>query len=169
MKIAHESEISRYKERFEQLRYQYKPELEADFLKSQEELEEVRYILEKSNEILNPIYQNFNNKNLLVHTDSFKFKELEMCSYIKNLLMKFYNDNKYLLEVVSQQEAEKKDSNIQVNLPYVNNAIVKNKLLLDIRDDLTKVERSNDESFKKMSELMKFINNNFADITDDYK
>eukprot|EP00340_Litonotus_pictus_P006644 CAMPEP_0170528584 /NCGR_PEP_ID=MMETSP0209-20121228/14102_1 /TAXON_ID=665100 ORGANISM="Litonotus pictus, Strain P1" /NCGR_SAMPLE_ID=MMETSP0209 /ASSEMBLY_ACC=CAM_ASM_000301 /LENGTH=231 /DNA_ID=CAMNT_0010819919 /DNA_START=288 /DNA_END=980 /DNA_ORIENTATION=- len=150
IKISHECEIARYKERFEQLRYQYKPELESEYSKLQGSLEECRYIISKMNEIVEPVYKRFYSRNL-VYNDSFKYKELEMLSYLNNLLFKFYNDNKYLVEVVSQQENTKKDTTEQMSLPFVSNAINKNKLLLDIREDLHKVENSSKESFQKMT------------------
>lgn len=164
MKIAHESEIARYKERFEQLRYQYKPELVSECASLQESLEECKYILERTNEMILPVYEKFKAKNLLIHSDKFKYKELEVISYINNLLMKFYNDNKYLLEMVSQQENQKKETTNSLSLPYVSNAITKNKLLLDIREDLHKVDSSNKESFQKITDLMQFINSNFSDV-----
>jgi hypothetical protein len=167
MKIAHESEIARYKERFEQLKYQYKPELVSECAILQDSLEECKYILERTSEIVLPVYEKFKAKNLLVHSDKFKYKELEIISYIVNLVLKFYNDNKYLLEVVSQQENQKKENMNSLNLPFVSNAITKNKLLLDIREDLYRVDSTNKESFQKLTDLMQFINTNFSEVVKD--
>ncbi len=167
MKIAHESEIARYKERYEQLRYQYKPELVSECASLQDSLEECKYILDRTNEMIMPIFEKFKAKNLLVHSDKFKYKELEVISYIINLLLKFYNDNKYLLEVVSQQENQKKERINSLSLPYVSNAIKKNKLLLDIREDLHKADNTNKESFQKLTDLMQFINSNFSDVVNN--
>lgn len=163
LKQLHQQEISLFKERFEQLRYQYRPELEEECRLLEGSLKESRYILSKLREILDPIKVKFEGKNL-VHYDTFQYKELETCSYLSNLLMKFYSDNKYLLEIVTQQENNKKEMTEQMNLPFVSNAVSKNKILLDIREDLYKVENSNKVAFNKMTDLMAFINSNFSEV-----
>lgn len=153
-----------YKDRYAELKNRYRPDLEIEFTRVKDNLEEKNIVNSKILDIIEPIYNKFNDKKFNLTSQIHKYKELEMIEYLTNLLNKFYNDNKYLLQLVTENEQTKKKNRESLSLPFVENSISKNGVLIDIRNDLIQVEKMNNDSLRDMSNLMQFINDNFKDI-----
>lgn len=153
-----------YKERYSELKNRYRPDLEIEYTRVKDHLEEKNIVNSKILDIIEPLYNKFNDKKFNLTSQVHKFKELEMIEYLTNLLNKFYSDNKYLLQLVTENEQSKKKNRESMSLPFVENSISKNNVLIDVRNDLIQVEKMNNDSLRDMSNLMQFINENFKDI-----
>jgi hypothetical protein len=161
IKIQHENELLSYKDRFDQLRRQYNPDLEEEYYKLLKTMEEYKYIVEQTCIITEPLYEKFHHKDLNFNMEAYKYKELEMVCYLNNVLIKFYNDNKYLVDVVNQLEHKTNDFEGKTLKPFVSNAIQKNEKLIEIKEEIEKVENGRKETQRKFIDLMQFITNNF--------
>ena len=138
MKISHEKDIRDFKERYEELRLKYKPELELQCTSLKENVNEQKYILEKINDLLTTVYDKYyqNNLNWFKENTEFKYKELEKLNFLVNLINKFFNDNKYLIELISELQKDKNNLIEERNLPFVQNVINKNSVLLEVKYSL---------------------------------
>jgi len=162
LKKIHEKEIKEYKEKFQELKTKYNPDLENDYFNLCRESDEKNFLIEKINEIILPIYEKHYVKNSNWYDKGdidFKFKELEIINFISVLVNKFFNDNKYLIELVSELQKEKNILIEERNLPYVVNAISKNELLNQILENSKIVEESSEKFHKNFEQIIEYINN----------
>ena len=135
LRISHEKEIREFKERFEELRNKYRPELEPQFNSLKDTVNEQRHLLEKINELITSAYDKYyqSNLNWFKENTEFKYKELEKLNFLVSLVNKFFNDNKYLIELISELQKEKNSLIDERNLPFVQNVINKNTMMLEVR------------------------------------
>jgi len=168
LRISHEKEIRDFKERFEELRLKYRPELENQLVSLKENISEHKYILEKVNEILSTVYDKYyqSNLNWFKENNEFKYKELEKLNFIVNLINKFFNDNKYLIELISELQKEKNTLIEERNLPFVQNVINKNSVLVEINEDLKNYENEFKKNNENFNEIINYINKNFSNLID---
>lgn len=162
MRLSHESELQAYSERFEQLKLQYKPDLDREFKILNESYNENKFLLERIYDVLSPAYEKYSRKG--ESTKVADAQELEMLAFLIDLIDKFYADNKYLIESINQLEEKDRQSRGLENIPFVSNAISKNSLLHEIKQDSEKVERSSEDTHRQFSNLIDYINRNFPDI-----
>lgn len=175
--------IEQYERKIEEIRSSYDEELskqksyyenQINFGKSltnsevnnnslNQNLDELKYILGRICDIVEPIYEKFINKDLKIQgLKEHAFQEVKMVEYLINVLIKFYNDNKYLVDVVNQQDLRFRELQEQEKRPFVSNAIYNNSSLLELKDEISRLEGSRKETQKKFVDLMQFINSNFA-------
>ena len=134
LKNEHTREIVEYRNKYEEMKLKYKPELEHTLNNKNEELREIYFILEKINELMIPIYDKFYQKNANWFADipEFKCKELEKVNFLIHLVNKFFSDNKYLVELVADLQKEKNSLLEERGLPFVLNSIQKNNVLNEV-------------------------------------
>lgn len=167
LKKIQQIEKKEFIQQFNELRLKYNPELEKEFFQLKTELDHSRHILDKINEIVFPIYEKYYNKNSPWYQKEkieYKYKKLEHIHFVISLTNKFFNDNKYLIELVSNLEKEKSILIGERNMPFVANAIEKNGLLLEISEDYKIVEDNSNKLYNNFNELMEYININFENI-----
>ena len=163
LRISHEKEIRDFKERFDELRTKYRPELELQVGSLKDTVNEQRYILDRVNDMVTTVYDRYYQSNLewFKENNELKFKELEKLSFLVNLINKFYNDNKYLIELISELQKEKNSLIEERNLPFVQNVINKNSvvqevkyLVIKINDDLKNYESEFVRNNKNFNEIL---------------
>jgi hypothetical protein len=165
LRRVHEKDIQEYRNRFNELRVKYNPELENDLYKIQSQFEEKLFLIDKINEMLNPFYDKYYAKNQSWYEQEkidFKFEELEKINFLISLSNKFFGDNKYLIELVSNLQKEKDNFIKERNLPYVNNAIENNNILQEIGEDLKIIEKNSEHFHRNFEQVMDFIDKNFT-------
>jgi len=134
LKNEHTREIIEYRQKYEDMKLKYKPDLDILLNNKNEELREVYFILEKINELMIPVYDKFYQKNANWFADipEFKCKEIEKINFLIHLVNKFFSDNKYLVELVADLQKEKNSLCEERNLPFVLNSIQKNNVLNEV-------------------------------------
>lgn len=124
---------------------------------------------EEIEKILFPLYEKFNTKDMkiIIENENFiekpKRKDLEKMVFLLNVLVKFYNDNKYLVEIVSELEGKVNKNEKEKLLPHVSNAIQRNEKLVSLKYEIDKMENLRKEAKNKFLNLIGFINMNFKD------
>jgi hypothetical protein len=164
---SHEREITEYREKYNDLRTKYNPDLEKEIFKLRDELEESRYINHKINDLVTPIYEKYYQKNATWYENEkmeFKYKELDMINFTISLVHKFFNDNKYLIDLVSSLQKDKISLIEERNLPFVINTIQNNHLLNEIYEDSKILQCQSDNFSRNLDQVMDFINKNFENI-----
>jgi len=159
LKRSHERDILEYRTRFNELRVKFNPELENDFFKLKSEFDELRFIIDKFHEMIAPVYEKYYQKNASWYENEkidFKYIELEKINFVISLVNKFFNDNKYLIDLVSNLQKEKILLVEERNLPLVSNAVQKNGLLLEISEDYKNLENNSNKLYDNFKELIKF-------------
>jgi hypothetical protein len=167
IKEFHQIELQEFREKFQELRAKYNPEVENEIYKLKGDFEETRFILEKINEMIHPFYEKYYFKNSSWYQNDkieFKFRELEEINFLICLTNKFFNDNKYLIELVSTLQKEKSGLMEERNLPMVANTIDKNNLILEISEDYKNLENNSNSLYNNFKELIEYINHNFENI-----
>jgi len=167
MKNFHNRELHQFRERFCELRTKYNPEIENELLRINAELNETRVVLEKINYMVHPFYEKYYSKNSSWYQScksEFKFREIEEINFLICLTNKFFNDNKYLIELVSNLQKEKNGLIEERNLPLVGNSIDKNNILLEISENYKGIECNSNKLYNNFKELMDYINNNFENL-----
>ena len=160
MKKFHENEMNEYKETFIELREKYKPDLEN-------QLHETVSILEKIKEMIHPVYEKYISKNSnWYHSEKkeFMYKEIEEINFLISLTNKFFNDNKYLIEILSTLQKEKAELLEEREMPLVENAISRNNHLQQISEDYKILEKNSISFYDNFKELIEFINKNVENI-----
>ena len=160
MKKFHEIEMKEYKERFTDLRIKYNPDLEN-------QLQETVSILEEIKEMVHPVYEKYASKNSnWYHNEKkeFKYKEIEEINFLICLTNKFFNDNKYLIEILSTLQKEKGELLEEREMPFVENAISRNNHLRQISEDYKILEKNSISLYDNFKELIEFINKNVDSI-----
>jgi hypothetical protein len=167
LKRNHEKDIKEYRDRFNELRIKYNPELENNFLKLKDEHDDALFLIDKINEMLAPVYEKYYQKNASWYENEkieFKFAELDKINFLTSLVNKFFIDNKYLIDLVSSLQKEKLSFIEERNLPYVSAAIKKNNLLTEIYDQSKIVESNSDNFHQNFEQIIDYINKNFENI-----
>jgi hypothetical protein len=163
----YEKEFREYKERFNELRIKYNPEIENELFAVRAELQDKNFILDRINEMTMSAYEQHYDKNANWYEEypnDFKFKELDLVNFLVCLVDKFFNDNKYLIEMLGNLQ---KDNNMLVddrNLPFVANAIHKNGLLTQICENTKDVEDNVENFHKNFEDVIDFINKNLENF-----
>jgi hypothetical protein len=165
LRSSHEREMREYRDRFTELRIKYNPDIENELYNTRNELNEVRFIQEKINELVIPIYEkHFKNASWYEKVVDMKYKELENINFIISLVNKFFSDNKYLIELVNQLEGDKNTLLEERGQPFVINAITKSNLLSQIYDNYKIVEENTDNFHKNFEQIIDYINKNIENL-----
>jgi hypothetical protein len=167
LRQQYENEYNIYKERFNELKIKYNPEIENELFAVRAELQDRNFLIDKINDMTMGVYEQHYEKNVGWYEEAHqpeKSKELEAVQFLVCLVDKFFNDNKYLIEMIGNLQ---KENNLLVDdrsLPLVSNAIHKNELLKQICED-SKVVEENVRSFhKEFGNVIEFINKNFENL-----
>lgn len=163
----HEREIREYREKFNEMKVKYNPDLEADFYNLKNVDEERMFLIEKINEMMEPIHEKYYSKNASWYEKNmidFKFKELERLNFLISLVNKFFSDNKYLIELVSETQKEKNILMEERSLPYVINAVQKNNVLNEINESSKILEQNSENFHKNFEQILEYINKNLDNI-----
>jgi hypothetical protein len=167
IKAHYENEFEIYKERFNELRIKYNPEIENELFAVRNELQERNFLIDKINEMTVGVYDEHFEKNLNWYesvAEEFKYKEMEYVHFLACLVDKFFNDNKYLIEMVSNLQKENNLLLDDRNLPFVANAIHKNNILTQICEDSKIVDENVKNFHKSFEEVIDFINKNLENF-----
>jgi hypothetical protein len=165
LRLSHERELKEYRDRFAELKIKYNPEIENELYNTRNELIEVKFILDKINELVYPIYEkHYKNANWYEKVVDLKYKELENINFIISLINKFFSDNKYLIELVNQLEGDKNTLLEERGQPFVINAITKSNLLSQIYDNYKIVEENTDNFHKSFDQIIDYINKNIENL-----
>lgn len=167
LKWAHEQEIKEFREKFNDLRIKYNPELESEYYKLRDLYDVKKYIIDEINLIVDPIYEKYYNKNIGWYEkiiQDLKYEELNKVYFLSSLVNKFFADNKYLLDLVSDVQKEKSILIEERNFPFVVNAIQKNSILQEIHSDLDNFEKNNDLVYKNIDQVIEYINKNIESL-----
>ena len=167
LKWSQENEIKEYKEKFNELKIKYNPDLENEYYKLRESFDIKSYIIDELNQFVEPIYEKYYNKNIVwyekIMIDS-KYDELLKVHFLSSLVNKFFSDNKYLLDLVSDVQKEKNNLIEERNLPYVINSIQKNNILQEINSDLNNFDKNNDLLYKNIDQMIEYMNKNIESL-----
>ena len=160
-------EINEYKIQFENIKTKFNPNLENEYFKMKSDYDNKSFLLNKINETLNTTYEKYYQKNISwyenekIETQS---KELEKINFLVSLINKFFNDNKYLIDLVSSIEKEKQSFENERNLPLVMNSISKNDMLQEILNEAGNIKNDSEEFHKNFENLIDYINRNLEII-----
>jgi hypothetical protein len=164
LKKSHQNEIKEYNTRLNEVKMKYKPEIEEEFTRLKEECDEITFIIEKVNELVEPIYEKYYQKNVSWYESEridYKYSELNKSAFLVALVNKFFVDNKYLIEVVTSLQKEKLSLIEERNLPYVINSIQNNDVLSEIYEHSKELETHSENFNRNFEQLMDYINKNF--------
>jgi hypothetical protein len=167
LRFNHENEIKEYQRRFNELRNKYNPDLEREFFSLRREFEEKEFTVRNINEAVTPLFEKYYTKNSNWYQNENPEKpnqDLEKINFVVSLTNKFFNDNKYLVDLVSSLQNEKNALLEERNFPFVENCIVRNNLLTEIADDYKEIEKDSKRFHKKFREVIEYIEKNFENI-----
>lgn len=167
LKWEHECEIKEYREKFNELRIKFNPDLEAEYVKLQESFEIKAFIVDELNALVDPVYDKYYNKNSSWYEKimaQYKYDELIKVHFLTSLVNKFFSDNKYLLDMVSDVQKEKSALIEERNMPFVMNAIQKNSTLQEIHADLASFEKNNDLLYKNIDQVLDYMTKNIEGL-----
>lgn len=135
LKSEHAREILEYRQKYDEMKLKYKPDIDMILNKKHEEIRELYFIIEKINELMLPVYDKFyqKNANWFSEVPEFKCKEIEKVNFLIHLVNKFFSDNKYLVELVADLQKEKNSLIEERNMPFVLNSIQKNNVLNEVK------------------------------------
>jgi hypothetical protein len=168
IKQQYENEFEVYKERFNELRIKYNPDMENELFAVRSGLQDRNFLVDKINEMVIHVYDQHYEKNAgwyeEAHQEPMKPKDLEVINFLVALVDKFFNDNKYLIEMIGNLQKENNSLVDDRNLPFVANAIHKNHLLKQICEDSKIVEENVRGFHKEFEDVIDFINKNFENL-----
>jgi len=167
LKWEHEQEIKEYREKFNELRVKYNPDLEVEYMKLREAYEVKTYVFDKINTIVDPVYDKYYGKNTSWYEKimiQHKYEELGKFHFLVALVNKFFSDNKYLLDMVSDVQKEKAVFIEERSMPFVLNAVQKNSALQDIHADLASFEKNNDLLYKNIDQVLDYMAKNIEGL-----
>jgi len=167
LKWDFEQEIKEYREKFNELRVKYNPDLEMDYLKLRDSYDIKSYLLDEIILMVDPVYEKYYSKNVTWYEKimlEFKYEELTKIHFLTSLVNKFFSDNKYLLDMVSDVQKEKAALIEERNLPFVLNSIQKNSTLLEINSDLINFEKNNDLVYKNIDQVIDYMTKNIEGL-----
>jgi hypothetical protein len=168
LKWEQEREMKEYREKYNELRIKYNPELESEYFKLRDSYDAKTYIIDETTQMIDPIYEKYFSKNLSWYEKvaiDYKYNELIKVHFLSLLVNKFFSDNKYLLDMLSDVQKEKNVLNEERNLPFVINAIQKNSSLQEINNELNSFEQNNDLLYKNIDQMIDYMSKNIENIS----
>jgi hypothetical protein len=167
LKWDQEREIKEYREKYNELRIKYNPELESEYYKLRDSYDAKTYIIDETSQMIDPIYEKYFSKNASWYEKvaiDYKYNELVKIHFSSLLVNKFFSDNKYLLDMLSEVQKEKNVLNEERNLPFVINSIQKNSTLQEINNELISFEQNNDLLYKNIDQMIDYMSKNIENI-----
>lgn len=168
LKWNQEKEIKEYRDKYNELRIKYNPELESEYYKLRDSYDEKSYIIDETNQMIDPINEKYYSKNISWYEKvaiEYKYDELSKIHFLTSLVNKFFSDNKYLLDMLSEIQKEKNIISDERNLPFVINSIQKNSTLQEINNDLVSFEKNNDLLYKNIDQMIEYMSKNIESIS----
>jgi len=168
LKWDQEREMKEYREKYNELRIKYNPELESEYYKLRDSYDAKTYIIDETNQMIDPINEKYYSKNVSWYEKvaiDYKYNELSKVHFLTSLVNKFFSDNKYLLDMLSEVQKEKNVLNEERNLPFVINSIQKNSTLQEINNDLVSFEQNNDLLYKNIDQMIDYMSKNIENIS----
>ena len=159
LKNYYQNEINELNQKFLLFKQQYN----QDFY---EEYNKIKNLFFEFNNILSPVYEkyskkkisNYDDDNNLIENDNSPNKEITKLNFLNCFIEQLFNDNKHLIESIKNIEKEKEKFIIDLNLPFVINAIKKNDVLKEIFNIL-QIENNNNNNNNN-----NIINNNIDEL-----
>lgn len=167
LKWDYEQEIKEYREKFNELRVKYNPDLETEYIKLRESYEVKTYVIDEINLMVDPVFEKYYSKNTSWYEKimiEFKYEELRKIHFLTSLVNKFFSDNKYLLDMVSDVQKEKAALIEERSMPFVLNAIQKSSTLQDVHADLASFEKNNDLLYKNIDQVLDYMTKNIEGL-----
>ena len=168
LKINYENKILQLKENYDKDLAELKNNvqkncnLECDLFKVKKENEKNNYILDKMSNLINESYMRY-QKNISPRNFNPNEKyndDIMKLEFLKTVLDKFFDDNKYLNNMIPNLQEEKKRIENDINLPYVKNVINNNDLMREICNSVPEIQKESDIFHKNFNDLMNYIANN---------
>ena len=168
LKINYENKILQLKENYDKDLAELKNSvqkncnLECDLFKAKKENEKNIYILDKMSDLINESYMRYqNNISPRNYNPNEKYNDdIMKLEFLKTVLNKFFDDNKYLNNMIPNLQQEKKRIENDINLPYVRNVINNNDLMREICNSVPEIQKESDIFHKNFNDLMNYIANN---------
>lgn len=134
--------------------------IEKDLYSIRKQNDSNLYLINNLAQMIDIAFQKYSN----VPSNYMETKEehqiINKLKHLFKLIDNFYDDNKYMNNILPQLQKEKFEMNTELNLPYVNNVVQKNTLMQDLVMDISDVEKSSNTFHKNFQELINYIEKN---------